>query len=222
VVAAFASVLEFVQTALQTLQGSRWTPVGFERNADGLEDRSRPLFSMANPNADIDKVLSQYRNQTMGDLTALKGVVEPLWNQHLAQQKQQQLAAAGGGVAGDDAADDAGGDHHDGHGDCDGDCDDEPPPPPLPSGFVGMQRVGSLDIGMLEDLANSAASPRHTFSLSRDTSCQSDGGSDCLGIPGAAITGAQVAMWAEVPAPGLLANFVARAPREDPPDGTHV
>jgi len=55
---ALTNVLGWIDHVLRTVQGMKWTPIGYERSSDGQMDMSRPLYSMRNPNQDIDRVLN--------------------------------------------------------------------------------------------------------------------------------------------------------------------
>lgn len=81
VVEAFSGVLAWVAGALATLQEAQWTRVGFEPSWDGScggIDPAKPVYSMVNPNAAIERTLAEYRGEAMTHLAALKEAIEPL------------------------------------------------------------------------------------------------------------------------------------------------
>jgi hypothetical protein len=53
------SVYTWVNQVLYMMDTLSWKLVGFERRADGGEDRSKPLYSMTNPNQIFEHIKTQ-------------------------------------------------------------------------------------------------------------------------------------------------------------------
>lgn len=68
---ALVSVLGWIDDVLRTVQGAKWT-------VDPQPDPTRPLFSMRNPNQEIDRILHTYKSEVMQNLHIILEKAEPL------------------------------------------------------------------------------------------------------------------------------------------------
>lgn len=54
------NIYSWIQHVLNAIEAVSWKRVGFERRADGSEDRNKPLHAMSNPNEIVDQMKAQF------------------------------------------------------------------------------------------------------------------------------------------------------------------
>lgn len=66
------SIMKWSARVLEGVREIRWQTVGYERLANGKPDPAKPLFSMANPNTMLDKIVAEFSGTVLQSLHSLR------------------------------------------------------------------------------------------------------------------------------------------------------
>lgn len=75
---ALTNLLGWITDVLQVFQSIKWKPIGIETIEGTPVDRSRGVYEMRNPNAEIDNVLAKYKHEVMDNLHLILSRLEPM------------------------------------------------------------------------------------------------------------------------------------------------